>query len=68
MSEILDITEKYLSDDNIIQKDYHSYIPYIQSYKNNDEIRFTIQNELIILRVPMTEKFVIQQTIMKSYH
>lgn len=45
MSEILDITEKYLSDDNIIKKDYHSYIPYIQSYKNNDEIRFTIQNQ-----------------------
>lgn len=45
MSEILDITETPLTDDNIIKKDYHSYIPYIQSYKNNDEIRFTIQNQ-----------------------
>lgn len=45
MSEILNVLEKPYSDDNIVKKDYHSYVPYIQSFKNNDEIRITIQNQ-----------------------
>lgn len=45
MSDILNITEKPISDENIIKKDYQSYVPYIQSYKNNDEIRITLQNQ-----------------------
>ncbi|XP_075167575.1 uncharacterized protein LOC142239675 [Haematobia irritans] len=45
MSEILSVAEKPFSDESIIKKDYHSYMPYIQSYKNNDEIRITIQNQ-----------------------
>ncbi|XP_075151173.1 uncharacterized protein LOC142225283 [Haematobia irritans] len=45
MSEILNITEKPFSDEDIIKRDYHSYVPYIQSFKNNDEIRITIQNQ-----------------------
>lgn len=45
MSDILNIMEKPISDENIIKKDYHSYVPYIQSYKSNDEIRITLQNQ-----------------------
>lgn len=45
MSEILNISEKPLSDDDIVKRDYHSYVPYIQSFKNNDEIRISIQNQ-----------------------
>lgn len=44
MSEILDVRSKPLSDDEIIKKDYHTYIPYIESFKNSDEIKITIQN------------------------
>ncbi|XP_075163031.1 uncharacterized protein LOC142235655 [Haematobia irritans] len=45
MSDILNVTEKPFSDENIIKKDYHSYVPYIPSFENNDEIRITIQNQ-----------------------
>lgn len=45
MSDILNVIEKPYSDENIIKKDYHSYVPYIQSFKNNDEIRITLQNQ-----------------------
>ncbi|XP_061396090.1 uncharacterized protein LOC133331729 [Musca vetustissima] len=45
MSEILNINERPFSDENIIKRDYHSYVPYIQSFKNNDEIRISIQNQ-----------------------
>lgn len=44
MSEILNVEDAPYSDDSIIKKDYHSYVPYIRSFKNNDEIRITIQN------------------------
>ncbi|XP_058985528.1 uncharacterized protein LOC131805849 [Musca domestica] len=45
MSEILNINERPFSDENIVKRDYHSYVPYIQSFKNNDEIRISIQNQ-----------------------
>ena len=45
MSEILNVREKLISDENITKKEYQSYIPYIQSFKNNDEIRTTLQNQ-----------------------
>ncbi|KAI8124254.1 uncharacterized protein LOC124421264 [Lucilia cuprina] len=45
MSEILNIDDKPFSDEDIVKRDYHSYVPYIQSFKNNDEIRITIQNQ-----------------------
>lgn len=45
MSSILNVREKSINDDNIIKKDYHTYGPYIHSFKNNDEIRISIQNQ-----------------------
>lgn len=45
MSEILNVLEKPHSDENISKKEYHSYSPYLQSFKPNDEIRITIQNQ-----------------------
>lgn len=45
MASIIDVLEKPISDENIIKKDYHTYVPYIQSYNNNDEIRISIQNQ-----------------------
>lgn len=32
-------------DNSIIKKQYHSYTSYLQSFKNNDEIRISIQNQ-----------------------
>jgi len=37
--------KKPFSDDSISKKEYHSYSPYQQSFKPNDEIRITIQNQ-----------------------
>ncbi|XP_065371808.1 uncharacterized protein LOC135963759 [Calliphora vicina] len=45
MSEMLNIAEEPISDEDVVKRDYHSYVPYIQSFKNNDEIRITIQNQ-----------------------
>lgn len=45
MSDILNIAENQLSVEDIVKKEYHSYVPYIQSFKNNDEIRITVQNQ-----------------------
>lgn len=45
MSDILNVNQKSQSDDNITKKEYHSYSPYLQSFKPNDEIRITIQNQ-----------------------
>lgn len=45
MSSIINVLDRPLSDENIIKKDYHTYIPYLQSYNNNDEIRISIQNQ-----------------------
>lgn len=49
MTEILNVEDRPFSDDTIIKKDYHSYVPYIRSFKNNDEIRITIQNQDLYL-------------------
>ena len=45
MSEILDINDHPFSDENIVKRDYHSYVLYIHSFKNNDEIRISVQNQ-----------------------
>ena len=49
MTEIFNVTEKPFSDESIIKKDYHSYTPYVNSFKNNDEIRICIQNQDIFV-------------------
>jgi len=45
MSGILNVTERPLYDESITKKEYHTYLPYLQSYGNNDEIRISIQNQ-----------------------
>lgn len=45
MSEVLNILQKPIYDESIIKKEYHSYTSYLQSFKNNDEIRISIQNQ-----------------------
>jgi len=45
LNEILAVREKPFSDESISKKEYHSYQPYQQSFKPNDEIRITIQNQ-----------------------
>lgn len=45
MSDILNVKQSVLSNDYISKKEYHSYSPYLQSLKNNDEVRITIQNQ-----------------------
>lgn len=45
MNEVLAVREKTYSDESISKKEYHTYSPYQQSFKANDEIRITIQNQ-----------------------
>jgi len=45
MSEIINILERPLVDESITKKEYHSYVPYLKSFGNNDEIRISIQNQ-----------------------
>ncbi|XP_037812690.1 uncharacterized protein LOC119604262 [Lucilia sericata] len=45
MSNFINVLQKPLFDNSIIKKEYHSYTSYLQSYKNNDEIRISIQNQ-----------------------
>ncbi|XP_059221617.1 uncharacterized protein LOC131996180 [Stomoxys calcitrans] len=45
MSNIINVLQKPQFDNAIIRKEYHSYISYLQSFQNNDEIRISIQNQ-----------------------
>lgn len=45
MSEILNVLVQPTYDINIIKKEYHNYLPFLQSFNNNDEIRIAIQNQ-----------------------
>lgn len=45
MNNLIDVLQKPQFDNSIIKKEYHSYSSYLQSYKNNDEIRIAIQNQ-----------------------
>lgn len=42
-AEILDIDASYVTDTKITKIEYHSYIPYTNSFRNNDEIRILVQ-------------------------
>lgn len=43
MNEILNVKEAVNYDNSIVKFEYHSYSPFINSFKNNDEIRIAIQ-------------------------
>lgn len=45
MSDILSVGSMPIRDDNIIQKQCHSYAPYTSSFENSDEIRIAIQSQ-----------------------
>lgn len=45
MNDILNVFQKPLYDESIVKKEYHSYSSYLNSFKNNDEIRISIQNQ-----------------------
>jgi len=45
MNEILNVREKVYSDESISKKDFHIYSSYNRTFKPNDEIRITIQNQ-----------------------
>jgi len=42
-SDILNIESNYITDSKISKIEYHSYIPYTNSFKHNDEIRIGVQ-------------------------
>lgn len=42
-SDILNIESNYITDSKISKIEYHSYIPYTNSFKLNDEIRIGVQ-------------------------
>jgi len=45
MNEILNAWEKVYTDESISKKEFHTYSLYNQTFKPNDEIRITIQNQ-----------------------
>ena len=47
MSQLINVLHRPSMDDSIIKKEYHSYTSYLQSFKNNDEIRIPIQNQAL---------------------
>lgn len=46
---IINILQQPHFDNSIIKKEYHSYTSYLQSFKNNDEIRIAIQNQDLLV-------------------
>jgi len=45
MNAILNVREKVYSDESISKKEFHTYSSYNQTFKPNEEIRITIQNQ-----------------------
>lgn len=45
MSDILDITRSISCDNSITKIDYHTYSPFLTSFKNSDEIRISVQHQ-----------------------
>lgn len=45
MSDILSVGSMPIRDDYITKKEFHSYSPYVASFRNNDEIRIAIQSQ-----------------------
>ena len=45
MSEILDVISKIQYDDSVTKTEYHTYLPFITSYNNSDEIRIAVQHQ-----------------------
>lgn len=64
-SSILNIGDSVLFDDSIEGIEYHSYLPYSESYKNNDEIRIRINDQDAIV-LPCESQLVIEGTTTKS--
>lgn len=44
-NRILQVKNPIMQDDEIINKQFHTYTPYTTSYNNNDEIRIVIQSQ-----------------------
>ena len=55
MADMVDILYKPQFDESVIKKENHSYIPYIQTFNNNDKIRISIQ--ILDLFVLLHESF-----------
>jgi len=45
MNEILNVREKVYSNESISQKEFFTYSSYNQTFKPNDEIQISIQNQ-----------------------
>lgn len=65
MSDILNILEQPHFDNSITKKEYHSYTPFVESFKNNDEIRISIQNQDLYI-LPSESFIYIEGTLRKS--
>lgn len=48
-NNILNITDSVAEENIITNQQFHTYSPYSQSFENNDEVRITIQSDLIVL-------------------
>ena len=46
---ILNVTEKVMVDNSIVNFEYHTHQPYTNRFENNDEIRIPIQEDMSTL-------------------
>ncbi|CAB3253329.1 unnamed protein product [Arctia plantaginis] len=64
-SSVSNIEESVLFDDSIEGIEYHSYTPYHESYKNNDEIRIRI-NDMDTIVLPCESQLIVEGTTTKN--
>lgn len=64
-SSMLDIRNSVQFDNSIEGIEYHTYLPYSESYKNNDEIRIRINDQDAVL-LPCESQLVIEGITTKS--
>lgn len=65
MSDILDIKQKPIYDNSVVKYEYHSYLPFLSSYNNSDEVRIPIQQQDLIV-LPSESYIYIEGTLIKN--
>jgi hypothetical protein len=65
MINILNIKESPVYDDNIVKVEYHSYSPFLSSFKNNDVINIAIQHQNLNI-LPSESYLYIEGALLKN--
>lgn len=65
MNKILNIGQHVQFDDSITKLEYHSYSPFLNAFKNSDEIRICIQNQDLYL-LPCESYIYVEGRLLKT--